>query len=182
MAVLNDDTAGLLYRLSLLLPQLGLTLLEKVFADFALCDVWHYCKALCDVKFRQIKGNGRNFRHIDLNSSVISYCKFSRKFCKLEICKKEYILFKTHFQEKKNKFSRKKKYICLVLLYTTVYSWPSNKAATWSGNINRKMSSSLKAFLLYCIVYNIYNIYSIYSFVLHTAVITKLKGPGSMFL
>ena len=35
---------------------------------------WHYCKALCDVKFRQMEGNGRKFRHIyvELSNSVIS--------------------------------------------------------------------------------------------------------------
>ena len=29
-------------------------------------------KALCDVKFRQIEGNGWKFRHIELSNSVIS--------------------------------------------------------------------------------------------------------------
>ena len=31
-----------------------------------------YCKALCEVKFSHIEGNGRKFRHIELSISVIS--------------------------------------------------------------------------------------------------------------
>ena len=34
---------------------------RKVLADFAVCDWWHYCKALCDIKFSPIEGNGRKF-------------------------------------------------------------------------------------------------------------------------
>ena len=34
-------------------------------------------KALCDVKFRQIEGNGRKFSPIELSNSVISYTVFS---------------------------------------------------------------------------------------------------------
>ena len=30
-------------------------------------------KLKCDVKFSQIEGNGRKFRHIKLSNSVISY-------------------------------------------------------------------------------------------------------------
>ena len=32
---------------------------RKFLADFTVCDWWRFCKALCDVKFRQIEGNGR---------------------------------------------------------------------------------------------------------------------------
>ena len=42
--------------------------IRTVLADFALCDWWRYYKALCDVKFRQIEGNGRQFSHIELSS------------------------------------------------------------------------------------------------------------------
>ena len=42
-----------------------------VLADFAVCDWWHFCKALCDIKFSQIEGNGLNLRHIKLSNSVI---------------------------------------------------------------------------------------------------------------
>ena len=45
---------------------------RKVLGDFAVCDVLSYCKALCDVQFRQIEGNGRTFRHILLSNGVIS--------------------------------------------------------------------------------------------------------------
>ena len=31
-----------------------------------------YCNALCDVKLRQEEGNGRKFRHIEINNRVIS--------------------------------------------------------------------------------------------------------------
>ena len=40
---------------------------RKVLADFAVCDWRPYCKALCDVKSRQIKGNGRHM--VKLNSA-----------------------------------------------------------------------------------------------------------------
>ena len=43
---------------------------RKVFADFAVFDWGRYCKTLCDVKFRQIEGNGRKFCHIELSNSV----------------------------------------------------------------------------------------------------------------
>ena len=49
---------------------------RKVLADFAECDWWHYCKALCDVKFCQIAGNGRKFSHIEL-SNIASSVEFS---------------------------------------------------------------------------------------------------------
>ena len=39
---------------------------RQVLADFAICHLPRYCKALCDVKLRQIEGNGRTFRHIKL--------------------------------------------------------------------------------------------------------------------
>ena len=49
---------------------------KKVLADFVVLYVTdesrHYCKALCDVKFCQIKGNGRKFSHIELSNAVIS--------------------------------------------------------------------------------------------------------------
>ena len=45
---------------------------RKGWADCAVCDWWRYCKALCDVKFSQMEGNGRKFRHIQLSNSVIS--------------------------------------------------------------------------------------------------------------
>ena len=45
------------------------TLLEKfVRISLYLTDF----KALCDVKFHQIEGNGQTFRHIELSNSVIS--------------------------------------------------------------------------------------------------------------
>ena len=31
----------------------------KVLADFAVCDWWRFCKAVCYEKFSQIEGNGR---------------------------------------------------------------------------------------------------------------------------
>ena len=37
---------------------------RTVLADFAVCDWWRYCTALCDVKFSQIVGNGGKFSHI----------------------------------------------------------------------------------------------------------------------
>ena len=39
-----------------------------------------YCKTVCDVKFGQIEGNGRNERHIELNS-IVSLVKFSNSVC-----------------------------------------------------------------------------------------------------
>ena len=50
---------------------------RKVLADFAVCDWGHYCKTRCDEKFCKIEGNGRNFSHIELSISVISYTVFS---------------------------------------------------------------------------------------------------------
>ena len=41
---------------------------RKGSADLAVCDWWRYCIALCDVKFSQIEGNGRKFRHIELSN------------------------------------------------------------------------------------------------------------------
>ena len=38
--------------------------LRKVLPDFAVYDVWGYCKALCGVKLSQIEGTGRKFSHI----------------------------------------------------------------------------------------------------------------------
>ena len=46
---------------------------RKVLADFAICDWWRYCKALCDVNFSQIEENGRTFFHIELSNRIISY-------------------------------------------------------------------------------------------------------------
>ena len=46
---------------------------SKVLADFAVCDWWRCCKALCDVKFSQIEGKGRQFSHIELSNGVISF-------------------------------------------------------------------------------------------------------------
>ena len=45
---------------------------RKGSADLAVCDWWRYCIALCDVKFSQIEGNGRKFRHIELSNKKIS--------------------------------------------------------------------------------------------------------------
>ena len=47
------------------------TLLEKILVDFAVYDWWRFCKALCDVKFRQLEGKGRTFRHIEVSNSVM---------------------------------------------------------------------------------------------------------------
>ena len=44
----------------------GIIYCYKSFGDFAIFDWWRYCKAICDVKFRQIEGNGWKFRHIEL--------------------------------------------------------------------------------------------------------------------
>ena len=56
-------------------------------ADFAVCDCRRYCKALCDVKFRLIQGNGRTFRQIELIISQFSNSapKWAAKniFCKI---------------------------------------------------------------------------------------------------
>ena len=66
----QDLTSDYLYLLFISLP-------KKVLADFA--DVTDYAFAMalyiCDVKFRQIKGNGRKFRHKELSNSVI-HCIF----------------------------------------------------------------------------------------------------------
>ena len=50
------------------------TLLEKFWriSLYLTDDATVYCKTECDVKFGQVEGNGRNERHIELNSSVIS--------------------------------------------------------------------------------------------------------------
>ena len=42
---------------------------SKVLADFAVCDWWRYCKALYDVKFRQIEGIVWKFLHIELSNT-----------------------------------------------------------------------------------------------------------------
>ena len=44
---------------------------RKVLAEFAVCNWWRYCKAVCDVKFSQIEGNGKKCRRIELSNSVI---------------------------------------------------------------------------------------------------------------
>ena len=44
---------------------------RKVLADFAVCDWWRYYKALCDVKFSQMKGNCRKIRHKELSNDVL---------------------------------------------------------------------------------------------------------------
>ena len=43
---------------------------RKVLADFPVLDRWGYCKALCEVKFRQLEGNGLKVRQIELSNSV----------------------------------------------------------------------------------------------------------------
>ena len=40
-----------------------------------------YCKALCDVKFCQIEGNGRKFRHIELSNIASSVNFFNCVYC-----------------------------------------------------------------------------------------------------
>ena len=45
---------------------------RNVWADFVVRDWWRFCKAQCDVKFRQIEETGRKFCHIALSKSVIS--------------------------------------------------------------------------------------------------------------
>ena len=61
------------YTCSLFVRKTMGTLLEKFLADFAVCDEWRFCKALYDVKFSKVEGNGRTFRHIELSHSVITY-------------------------------------------------------------------------------------------------------------
>ena len=56
---------------------------RKVLADFAVCDCWRYCIALCDVKFSQIEENGREFRHKELS---YCYCKLSNSAAKQFMC------------------------------------------------------------------------------------------------
>ena len=55
-----------LYRRAYSVFCLHRLLLERSWADFAVFDFWRYCKSLCDVKFRQMEGNGRTFRHREL--------------------------------------------------------------------------------------------------------------------
>ena len=43
----------------------------NILADYAVCDWWFYCKALCAVMFSQTEGNGRKF--IEQSNSVFSY-------------------------------------------------------------------------------------------------------------
>ena len=45
---------------------------RKVLLVFAVWDRRRYCKALCDVKFSQIEGNGREFSHKEISNSVIN--------------------------------------------------------------------------------------------------------------
>ena len=49
----------------------GYTLLEK-FGGFPCICLMTLLPALCDVKFRQIEGNGRNFPQRELSNSAIS--------------------------------------------------------------------------------------------------------------
>ena len=57
-----------------LLAPLWVTLLEKFWriSLYTVCDWLRYCTAQCDVKFSQLEGNYRHFRHIELSNSVIS--------------------------------------------------------------------------------------------------------------
>ena len=55
--------AGFLFRV---FPERPRNRTWKALTDFAVCDWWHYCKALCDVKFRQIRWNGLKFGHVEL--------------------------------------------------------------------------------------------------------------------
>ena len=61
-------------RSTLIQPSKPVTLppsqLEKCWRIFSVCDWWSYCKALCDEKFSQIEGYGRQFRHIELCKSI----------------------------------------------------------------------------------------------------------------
>ena len=52
-------------------------ILSKILADFAVFDWWRYRKALCDVTFHQIEGNGRKFRHIQKSLAIMPPVKFS---------------------------------------------------------------------------------------------------------
>ena len=61
-----------IHQFNFSLPRLFLNTVRKVLADLAIFDTWLYCKALWEVKFRQIERNGRTFRHIELSNSVIS--------------------------------------------------------------------------------------------------------------
>ena len=44
---------------------------RKVLADFAVCDWWHCCKALCDVKFSQIEEHDWPLSHTELSDRPI---------------------------------------------------------------------------------------------------------------
>ena len=53
---------------------------RKVLADLAVFDWWRYCKALCDVKFLQIEGNGRKFSHRELHFLRVWVLPFLSRF------------------------------------------------------------------------------------------------------
>ena len=50
---------------------------RKVLADFPVLDRWRYCKALCEVKFRQIEGNGLKVRQIEGNGLKVRQIELS---------------------------------------------------------------------------------------------------------
>ena len=69
-----------LFKASAIVDTIGLSAyahaqytLRTVLEDFAICDWWRNCKALCDVKFSQIEGKGRKFSHIEPSNGVISF-------------------------------------------------------------------------------------------------------------
>ena len=49
-------------------------------ADFPVCDWRRYCIAPCDVKFRQLEGNGWKFRHLASSSVKFSNSVFTADF------------------------------------------------------------------------------------------------------
>ena len=57
---------------------------REVLEDFAVFDWWRFCKALCDVKFRKIEGNGRKFHQIKL-SNISSSFKISNSVEKVTL-------------------------------------------------------------------------------------------------
>ena len=61
-----------------------ITFTDRIFlVDLAVFDWWRYCKALCDVKFRQIEGNSKKKFVTELSNCVISYTVLSNSVCKL---------------------------------------------------------------------------------------------------
>ena len=56
---------------------LDLHTVRKVMVDFAECDWWRNCRALYDVKFSQIEGNGRNF--VTQSEAIASSVKLSNR-------------------------------------------------------------------------------------------------------